>query len=314
MPVCREVDKPDGSTQQATGASDTRSGSPTLDKPDRSTYVHRVDRVCDPPDGEIDMTITTTTLRPGLLVSLRTSLTGNVSYSKRDIDTKREDKKHVASWETERTIADVDEHERATKVRGQAAYLVRRNCVQSAFGYLCPEDKAAELDAAVIEARKLIEEFNKTAKMSRIGVYVVTGRIAPDDVEAVKAINSEVRELMDQMATGIQNLDVKAVRDAAAKANGIGQMLSVDAQARIKVAVELARESARRIVKAGEMAAQEVDTVTIRRITEARTAFLDLDEVAEVAAPEAEARAVDFEPVDVVPTQAPAVPAFELEF
>lgn len=260
------------------------------------------------------MTITTTTLRPGLLVSLRTSLTGNVSYSKRDIDTKREDKKHVASWETERTIADVDEHERATKVRGQAAYLVRRNCVQSAFGYLCPEDKAAELDAAVIEARKLIEEFNKTAKMSRIGVYVVTGRIAPDDVEAVKAINSEVRELMDQMATGIQNLDVKAVRDAAAKANGIGQMLSVDAQARIKVAVELARESARRIVKAGEMAAQEVDTVTIRRITEARTAFLDLDEVAEVAAPEAEARAVDFEPVDVVPTQAPAVPAFELEF
>jgi hypothetical protein len=112
----------------------------------------------------------------------------------------------------------------------------------------------------------------------------------------VKAINSEVSDLLAQMETGLRNLDVKSIRDAAAKAKGIGQMLSPDAAARIQIAIDAARESAKKIVKAGETAAAEIDLRAIRTVTDMRTAFLDIDEAKEIAAPKQEARALDFEP------------------
>jgi hypothetical protein len=108
------------------------------------------------------------------------------------------------------------------------------------------------------------------------------------------------------MAEGVRNLDVRTVRDAADRARDIGRMLAPDAQARIQAAIDAARSAARQIVKAGEQAAQEIDQRTIRRITEARAAFLDLEPAAEVAAPVAEARVLDFEPApEIKSTPAP---------
>jgi hypothetical protein len=48
----------------------------------------------------------TTTLRPGLLVSLKTSVTGNVLYARRDVEQEHtlDDGAKSATWETERTL------------------------------------------------------------------------------------------------------------------------------------------------------------------------------------------------------------------
>jgi hypothetical protein len=240
---------------------------------------------------------------------LATTVKGNVAYQRRDIE-----REHftgtgelVAEWQTRREIADPAEYDEAIKLRGKARSLVTAVCAASAFGLLCPEDKAGALSEAIEEGQRLAREFNGRAKLTRIGVYVIAGRIAPDDVEAVKAINSEIRELMTDMESGIRNLDVEAVRAAASKAKGIGQMLTPEMQARVATAVEAARKAARRIVKAGNQAAAEIDNATLRRLAEARTAFLDLEEGAEMGAPEASGRAIDFdelasdEPPRVVP-------------
>ena len=114
--------------------------------------------------------------------------------------------------------------------------------------------------------------------------------------EAVKAINSEIRGLLDTMARGLGKLDVDVVREAARKAKSIGAMLEPNAQERVQKAIEVAREAAKQIVKAGETGAIEIDEVSIQRITEARTSFLDLDDAVEVQAPEAAVPVVDFEP------------------
>ena len=239
------------------------------------------------------------TLRPGLLVSLKTSIVGNTAYRRLTLEANHitEQGTKRARWETERVIEDPKERERASQVRSQCRGAISRVCAASTFGLLCPEDKQAELDAAVIEARRLADEFNSTAKLTRVGVYVIAGRIAPDDVEAVRAINSEVRGLMDVMEKGIERLDVKSVRDAASKAKSVGRMLSPEAASRIKLAVDIAREQARRIVKAGEEAATVIDQSVLRKLAEQRTAFLDIEEtIAEVAAPIATGRAIDLEP------------------
>lgn len=244
------------------------------------------------------MTIISNTLRPGLLVSLKTSCRGNVRYDKVDIETntRTEDGKAKARWETTRTIADPAEYELARKVQTRATHAIRSVCTLSAFGLLCPEGNADVLENAIRDAQKIVDEFNQQAQLTRVHVYVMTGRIAQDDVEAVRAINSEVRELMDDMASGIERLDVKAIRSAAGKAKQLGSMLSTDAEARVRIAIDTARAAAKKIVAAGEAAAVEVDKVAVRKITDQRTAFLDLRDIDEVAAPSAEGRAIDLTP------------------
>ncbi len=244
-------------------------------------------------------TIVKSTLRPGLLVSLSTRVTGNVRYAKQVIEDAHltDAGAQKAKWETERLISDPVEHEAAGKARSKARQIITSVCAHSAFGLLCPESEADELESAVAVARRIADEFNATAKLSRLAVHVMTGRIAPDDVEAVKAINSEVRELMAEMEIGIERCDVKTIREAAARAKDLGAMLSQDAEAKVQISVEAATNNAKKLVKAGEQAAMEVDRGAIRKLEEMRTSFLDLDGTTgdDVQAPAEPARALDLE-------------------
>ena len=97
----------------------------------------------------------TRTLRPGLLVSLKTSVRGNVSYVHKDIEPEHltKDGQQLSKWETERIVVDPAEHEAATKIRSKICTTIRGACVRSAFGLLCPEKSAENLDSALAEAR-----------------------------------------------------------------------------------------------------------------------------------------------------------------
>lgn len=239
----------------------------------------------------------TTTIRPGLLVSLKTSVAGNVSYKRLDLENAHltDTGEQKARWETERTVTDPAEFEAATKLRSKCRTVISSVCSQSAFGLLCPDDRKEALREAVAEAQALAADFNSRASLTSVAVYVVAGTVAQDDVQAVRAINSEIRDLLTEMEDGLKRLDVEAVRNAANKARGLGQMLSQDAAARVQEAVETARSLARKIVKSGEAAAVEIDEAALRNLKTARTAFLDLDDAVEVQAPEAEGRVVEME-------------------
>jgi hypothetical protein len=268
------------------------------------------------PEGNMTMNaIRTSTLRPGYLVSLKTSVVGNVSYRKQDIepDHLTSQGELQAKWETERTITDPAEHELAVKTRGRCRTIITSVCAASDFGLLCPASAIDRLTAAVQEARDLADVFNRSARLTKIEVWVITGRVADNDVEAVRAINSEVSGLLAQMERGLELLDVSAIRDAANRARNLGSMLSPEASERVKTAIATARSAARRIVKAGEEGVAEVDKAAIARITEARTAFLDIsDEPDIMAEPEVIGRGVDLMPETQIgnthtPTPTPAL-------
>jgi hypothetical protein len=260
------------------------------------------------------MSFASTTLRPGLLVGVSTSIKGNVGYLKTVIeeDHAEGDGSRVAEWQTKRTILDAVEFEAATKTRAKARSLVASVCASSAFGFLCPEDNSLELEKALADAKKLCDDFNAGASLTKIYFSAIKGRIAPDDVSAVRAINAEIRELLTDMEEGVKNLDVKAVRDAANRTRELGSMLTPDAQARIQIALTAARATATKIKAAGETAAIEIDRVTLRTLAEARTAFLDLDEAGTINAPTHAGRAIDFEP-EAGTAPAPAKATAELE-
>jgi hypothetical protein len=260
--------------------------------------------------------IQTQTLRPGFLVALHTTIRGNVHYEKKvlDPDHAREDGSKYARWETERVIADPKEHEEARQARGRACSILRSVCVQSAFGLLCPESRAEELYEAIQNAKAEASSFNAKAKLGRVEVSVLTGRIAADDVEAVRAIGGEVRDLLRSMEAGVKNMDVEAIRAAAVRAKGLGTMLSQQASDRVQEAVAAARELAKKIVKAGDNAALEVDAQVMKKIKAARVSFLDLGEERVIARPKTKARSVDLgqAPKPTKPARKKA-PAIQLE-
>lgn len=255
------------------------------------------------------------TLRPGLLVSLKTSLQGNVAYTRRDIEADHieEDGTLRAKWETDRIIENPEEHDRAVKVRSKARSLITTVCSPSNFGLLCPERDREKLTDAMAAAREVIDTFNREATVTQVSVYLIVGRVAADDVEAVRAINSEISDLLTMMERGLQKLDVEAVRDAANRARALSSMLSPEAAEKAKKAIEVARSAARRIVKAGEAAIQEIDEATLRTIRQSRTAFLDLDDQETIQVPTVIARAIDLElsPIDPPPTIQASFPQME---
>lgn len=295
-----------------------------------------------------------TTLRPGLLVALKTSIKGdNVEYTVTEIEADHaiktdangevveaagaaefaeeveaveaavaaedgeapEDSEEggsvgrFAKWETARTIKDADEHERATTVRSKARNLVVSVCAKSDFGLLCNEDKAAKLEAAIAEGTRLCDEFNATSKLTTINFYALIGRVSPDDVLAVKAINAEIRELMTMMEKGILNGDIEGARKAASRAKDMAGMLTEGASERVQEAVTLSRKALTKMSKAGVQAAEELSREAVASLINARTAFLDLEPAAEATdeQPESEGRAVDFVP-DEEPEAAPVAP------
>ncbi len=206
--------------------------------------------------------MSTTTLKPGLLVALRTAVSGGVAYKREDI----EDGEHVAVWKT--------------KVRGSASNLIRGACSVTTFGLLCPNDRETYLKEATAAAKALVTEYNKDAKHTQISLNVFSARIASTDEEAVRAISSEVAELLERMEAGIKKLDPKAIREAVGKAKEIAMMLGEDRAKQVSAAVEQAQKAARiivkRVVKDGEQGAVVLAEIQRGAIASARMAFLDL--------------------------------------
>lgn len=220
-------------------------------------------------------------IRPGLLVSVKSTVVGGVSYQREDLAAdKAEEGQEVTEWKTKRIIEDKTEHEAAVKCRSTALAMIRKCCSSTSFGLLCPADQEGALDAAIAAARKLVDAHNDSAAHTRVGVYALKGRVASDDAEAARAITEEVASLVTRMDAGIKAFDPKAIREAADRAREISGMLSEEKQSKISAAIAQARAAARTIVKRIEKEGETRETVLLDiqrgQIESARIAFLDL--------------------------------------
>jgi hypothetical protein len=239
------------------------------------------------------------TIRPGILVSCKTSVRGGTRSRKVDLEFTRDPETgtEVKRWNTTKIVFDPEEQKLAAQVTNKAAYLVRRICAESRHGLLCPKDKADDLEAAIREAEQMCDEFNAGAVHTRIEVNVVCGEVVADDVKATRALFRETEQFLEQMQEGLAQLDVKKVRELCKKALDVGQMLAPDANDTVAAAVNAARAQCRKIVKAGEQVAVELDESMLDTIGSARNSFLDFDMDSSIEvddAPVVQGRAIDF--------------------
>lgn len=221
------------------------------------------------------------TIRPGILVSLKTSVSGGVVYERKDIEPEHSfggDGKR-SKWETTRTVQDAAEFEAACKTRISAGDRIRNVCMRTGFGLVCPQAKIAALDEAVTTSRREVEAFNVSSRASKVSLGVMRGQIASSDSEAVLAISQEVRTLLDQIRGGIAKLDVSAIREASSAARKMEQMLDDQQAGIVSAAVVAARAAAREIVRRverdGEDSIAVLQSLKMDAIETARFAFIE---------------------------------------
>lgn len=221
-------------------------------------------------------------IKPCYLVSLKSTITGGVSYQRVDLDKDESGGTETLRWETTRVIDDKAEHERATQVRNKATGVIRRVCYLTSFGLICPLDKGEEFDEAVKEARRIEDEFNQGAVHSRVSVYILKGQIASSDEEAARALAAEVTSLIAEMQRGIEQLDVEGVRTAARKAREMAATFDEEQSRVLNEAIVQARKAAstilRRVEKKGEKADVVLSEIKRNELDKARAAFLDYSE------------------------------------
>jgi len=78
------------------------------------------------------------TLRPGLLVNIKTSIKGNVSYDKGEEKVTVRKGVEISEWETTKFVQDPAEQEAAVEIRSKARNLIVGVCAVSEFGLLSP--------------------------------------------------------------------------------------------------------------------------------------------------------------------------------
>lgn len=290
------------------------------------------------------------TIRPGALVSLSTSIDGGVDYQRIDLENHHVDDsgQERSRWETTKIVVDPAEHAKAVEVRGKCRSLITGVCTASARHLMCPSEREPLLRERIAEARELAWKFNQEARTTSVTISVIVSRIASDDQEAAREINREFRELVALAEQGVAQMDKKQVQQAAAKMKDLGQVFNPDSKLQVDDAVAAFRKVARKMGKAGEAAALEIDEQTLATLRGARTAFLDLDDTTpgdgdntdtDAAVDQAQqvademrqrgARAVDFDawndwnedtdattepPSAAATTAAPATPALDIDW
>jgi hypothetical protein len=220
-------------------------------------------------------------LRPGLLVALKTSIRGGIVYQRDELEPDhREGDARICEWKTRREISDAAEYDKAVIARSAARNAIVRVCRLSSFGLLCPVDDEQKLADAVMEARQIANIHNNDANVTKVEVFVLTGRIAQTDEEAARAIGNEVKELIARMERGVATADPEAIRAAATEAKQLASMLSDEAQTKVSEAIAQVRKAAselvKRVEKAGEKAADVVKEIQLDKLHAARFAVLDL--------------------------------------
>lgn len=217
-------------------------------------------------------------IRPGYLISLKTTLVGNISYHKQILEREHivADGSEQAKWETMRVIGDRDEHNNGRKMQADARGKVTTVCTNTAFGLLCPEEKSDELIQAINEAKQIAEEFNRSARLSRMNVYVIVGKIAPERFDIVSAMAAETLELLATIQTGIRSRNADIIRPAANELRRLSDMFSENGRGKLQEAVDAGRSAARKIIKAPAGPAHELEGQATQIVNDVHRQFQQL--------------------------------------
>lgn len=186
-------------------------------------------------------------IRPGVLVTLRSSVQGGVYYDREEMAVDQdaggaESGGSTRVWKTTQRVPDPEEYARAKRVRGRAVSAIWNRSVKTVYGLICTDDDKPALDEAIKKAMDEVQAFNAGAKHTKVTLNVLRPRLVLG--ETSEAIAAETSEAVDALDASVESGDVQAIRKAANEAAEISRLLDGGLRERIVQKVKAAREAA----------------------------------------------------------------------
>lgn len=223
------------------------------------------------------------TIKPGYLVSVKTTLRGGVKYEREDIRNEhKKDGSKEEEWRTVKTVTNEEEFKAAEKQRAKIAALVSSRCKLTPFGLICQEEDIEELYMAKELAELMVDEWNTSAKHTIMTLNVLPVCISTDDERVARDIAKQMRDLAKQMKDAVRAGDVEAIREAAKTAATMKEMFGEEEKARVSLAIKAARDAAKiitkQVIKNKEKIEAVLPTLKLGPISKMRFVFADIPE------------------------------------
>lgn len=186
-------------------------------------------------------------IEPCILVSFKLKVERGVTYHRTDLsNTVNDDGSEDALWETKRHFRNRAEAKEAERIYAKARQRVRSVTLETPIGFICPLSKERELQAAVDESQRLVDDFNKTATTCKIHVVYVPSRINADNVGGVSMLKSKLEETTMEIRKALTTFDAKGAREVLYATK---RMVDVLADPESREELRTAREEAGQLCK-----------------------------------------------------------------
>lgn len=221
-------------------------------------------------------------LRPGFLVCFSTRVENGVEHLKSQVrEEVLPDGAVRKEWQAATIIHDPEEFKAVSVLRSRVRNIMKGVTTNTGFALMCPREDEQRLSAAITEMDALALGWNETSKVYKLRVSTVLAEIAENKADAIKAIKSEVVDLLARMeaATRAGSVrDIRAAANEAAQKVALLDLESEDGDDEIAQALAVARGVARKIVKrvekGGEDLAAVLEQQNLEPIAAARLRFI----------------------------------------
>jgi hypothetical protein len=202
------------------------------------------------------------TLKPSLLVAVSISRSGGVSYAREKLEQTLVGNHEVSVWKTTRDVPDVADVKKADAIASECRRKIAALCYRTAFGWIAPKEKEAELNQAWAEVRARVQQANaEELRTCRLTATCVKGEVVTDDHEAAEAILKDIGAFFAEVMEAINACDVKKIRQAVASMKGVDGLLDPAHSAALKAAVKQVKQVASILHKEVEKKGQEIAAV-----------------------------------------------------
>lgn len=191
-------------------------------------------------------------LVPCLLLAVNVSRTGGESYQ-------REDELHLEAqkdgevrtqWTTRKTVDDEKELAEANSLQGKAKRAAGKLGRHTPVGIVVAASKRQAVEDYRDEWRAEFDEFNATAKHSRVDFSCMVFAIRGDNVQELEQVLDELRRGLDDLEKAYSTADPGSMRDVVRRMQGFTDLLPERVATTMELAVKSAQKRARNISKA----------------------------------------------------------------
>jgi hypothetical protein len=166
-------------------------------------------------------------IEPCILVNDRVSVDRGVRYVRHDLFKKANpDGSEDAKWETERHYKDRSETKVANSTYTKARSLLRKVCLPTEIGFVCPVAKENELQAAIFAAGKLVDDANKSFKHCKITLRIVCTTIEPTNNAGVAMLEDTLTNTVASVKAALENFDMQRVREVLSSTKTLADVLA----------------------------------------------------------------------------------------